>query len=395
MLKIVKYIFGFASFTITGKRLERFLNLAARSGINIWDIKKKSSDIFVCKVTAVDFKNLREFSRKSGVFLKLKSKHGLPFIINKLKRRPSLIAGPFCFYGVIYLLSLFVWNINIVGNFKLKEEEIIEAAAELGLAVGTPKGLIDAKIFEKNAMSKIKDLSWISVNLKGSSAFIELQEKKSAPERPKDKPCNIVAARSGQIVRVEVYSGNAEVKNGDAVAKGNLLVNGFVEDIFGKNTINRAEAKVFAITKHILREKLDFGQIEEFPTGKIINRRSVKFFGVKIPLTLAPKPKDNYQKEFSLNKLKIGESFLPITFYLERHVEYERKKILLTPDQTKEKIEERLKAREESEFRDMKILERSKKEKIQNGTCYADVTYVCEEDIAKKEEIIVNYHDSN
>ncbi|MDR0404978.1 MAG: sporulation protein YqfD [Oscillospiraceae bacterium] len=390
MFRIIKYIFGFASFTIKGKGSERFLNLVARANINIWDINRKSQEVFVCKVTAVDFKSLRKFSRKSHVLLRLKSKHGLPFIVNKFKRKPSLIVGPFCFWGIIYLLSLFVWDISVVGNVKLRQEEVAEAVEELGLTVGTPKGFVDPKILQKAVMCKMKDLSWISINIRGSLAVIELQEKNPVPDMlDKDKPCNIVAARPGQVTRIEAYKGSAEVKNGDAVAKGALLVNGFVEDAFGRITINHADARVFALTKYVLRERLDFNQKIEFPTGKVINRRTVRFFGLKIPLTLAPRPKEDYQKELFTDRVRFGKSFLPIIFYLEKCTEQEKSDVVLTTEQAGQKAEERLRQREELDFKDIKILKRNKREKVQNGTYYTEVTYECEEDIAKKEEIFM------
>ena len=45
-----------------------------------------------------------------------------------------------------------------------------------------------------------------------------------------ETPCNIKAAFSGQILRIEVYEGTAVAKVGEAVVEGQLLISGMVED---------------------------------------------------------------------------------------------------------------------------------------------------------------------
>ncbi|MDR0738637.1 MAG: sporulation protein YqfD [Oscillospiraceae bacterium] len=388
MLSILRYILGFAVFSIDGKNAERFLNLTVRSGINIWKIEKKTGKLFLAKITATNFKNLRNITKKFKVKIKLKSKHGFPFIFNKYKKRLGFLVGPICFVLIIYLLSFFIWNINVVGNKKLTEDEIIKATEELGLRVGTFKNSLDTELLEKNIMLKLADLSWLAVNLQGSSAKIEVKEKEEPPEIvPNEHPCNIISKKPGQITQIQAHTGKAEVKNGDSVAKGDLLINGFDQDNYGKSTINHATGKVFAITKRLLKEKVCFNQILYHNTKKVINRRSVEFFGLKIPLTIVPKPDENYKKELTVNKVRFNNLCLPIVFHKEKCIKQKKEKIMLNIEQAREKAQENLKRREEFEFKNAKILSTNIKERIENGIYYQDVEYTCEEDIAEESEI--------
>ena len=53
-----------------------------------------------------------------------------------------------------------------------------------------------------------------------------------APEFPDSTtPCNIVASQDGTIMGIEATVGVAEVRSGDAVLKGDLLISGITENL--------------------------------------------------------------------------------------------------------------------------------------------------------------------
>ncbi|MDR3178638.1 MAG: sporulation protein YqfD [Oscillospiraceae bacterium] len=390
MLTAIRYVLGFASFTVKGKNVEKFLSRVIKDGINIWDIRKDEYS-FYGRILAKDFKNLRDYKKKAEIRIKLRKKIGLPFLFNKYKKRPGLIIGPVCFYLIIQFLSLFIWNINIAGNNKISEREIIKTMEKLGVKVGSRIKSLDTELLEKKMLIKIKNISWISITAEGSCLNVEINEKKDAINiLSKNKPCNIVAAKQGQITRMQIFEGTATVKVGDAVAKGDLLVSGFLEDYYFKSSARHAEAKIYAITKHNITEKLNLNQILEVPTGKIINRINISFFGIKIPITLTPKPGENYKKELIIEEIKIGNSFLPIVLYKEKCVEKERKVKVLNFQEARKKALEDLQKIEETRFKGEKIIKRDIKDELKNGVYYSKISYVCEEDVAQKQEILIN-----
>ena len=64
------------------------------------------------------------------------------------------------------------------------------------------------ELLEQAAMVKLKDVSWMSINLQGSVASVELKERDVPPEAvPMTEPCNLKASYPGQVVRLEVISG--------------------------------------------------------------------------------------------------------------------------------------------------------------------------------------------
>jgi similar to stage IV sporulation protein len=392
VIRLIRYFFGFVLFKIEGKYIERFLNLAASNAINLWDVKSYK-DTFLAKTFAGEYKNLRFFAKKSKVRLKIIHKYGMPFFVNQYKNRLGLVVGPFCFAIIIYVLSLFIWNVDVkvFDAVNIDDAQVLKIMKDIGLYSGSLKNNVDAKILANSAMEKLKDVAWLSININGCNANIEVQERVAPPELvSKDKPCNIKAARGGQIIRMEIYEGTAEVKNGSAVDEGDLLVNGFVENSLGINTLKHARAKIFAKTKHVLHQKMPLEQQETVFMPKTIKRKSINFFGMNMPLNLTFTPsKQNYERELKIHKAKLNERTMPITFYEEIWTQKYVKNITLSLDQAREKIRNMLVERTKKEFNRKKILSYNEKESFQNGILHTDAIYICEEDIAQQEEIML------
>lgn len=375
-------------FTAIGPFPERFINLTARAGINFFNIRKIGG-VFFASVMISEYRTLRIIARKSSMKIKIQEKHGLPFIINRYKKRLGLFVGVVAFAAIIYFLSLFVWSVDVSGNSSIEEAEVRGILSESGVGVGTLKRKVDTNMLEKTAMARLDNLSWVSVNLNGSSLSFELKERVVPPELlPKDKPCNVKSTMDGQVIRMEVYKGKAEVANGDAITKGQLLVNGVVEDTFGGNMVTHAKAKVFAATRHVLKEEIDMIYAEDVPTDRIVNRRCLTVFGFDVPVTLNPVPKGRYKREIYIEDMRVNGVKIPITMYTEKWIKHQRCEVKLSRQDAIQKANERLKRREEIELGHVKILSQDKTEKLFENKYVMIVNYSCEEDVAVQEEIM-------
>ena len=389
MLKIIRLFWGYVVFVVSGAFPERFMNLTARAGISLFDVKKKGNKLY-CSAMASEYRTLKKLSKKSSVKIKIKEKHGLPFFINKYKKRKGIFVGIICFGMVLYFLSLYVWSINISGNNTIDNQTLTMLMENLGVGVGTLKSEIDIPIIEKNIMNKFENISWVSVNIKGSTLNLELKERIDPPELvPKSKPCNVKSTNNGQVIRMEVYEGTPEVNNGDAVVKGQLLINGVVEDDFGVCNIKHADAKVYALTKHEIRKEVDLCETKKVFTGKNVIRKRLKLFGIELPLTLVASPGKEYEKNMYINNIKINEVSLPITYYKEVWYQFYNKKEILKKEEAKDKAMKELEQEEKKELKDMKIINRNITQKEQNSKILIIADYICEENIAVCEEINV------
>lgn len=388
LLKIIRWLWGYVAFAAKGAFPERFINLTAKAGISLWDIKKENS-IFSASVLAGEYKNLRPLARKAKIKLKIKEKHGLPFILNKYKYRSGLFIGIILFFVVIYSLSLFVWDIEIEGNIDIEDTQVKQTLSELGLSKGKLIKKLDIPIIEQGAMQKLSNVSWISINLDGCLATVSIKERIIPPDiLPEDRPCNIKANHDGQIMNLEVYKGTPLVKNGDAVLKGQLLVSGVVEDNFGNNNVYHAVARAYAYTKRCVEKEVDLKQIDYERTGKIVKRKKINLFGIDLPLSLSAVPKCHYEKEIIDKDIKILNSQLPINIYEEIYYEQKGNEVVLSKDEAINKVKCLFDEYENENMQDIKILDRQKKEWMNEEKYKAQITYYCLEDIAISEEIV-------
>lgn len=388
IIKAIRWICGYVSFKLTGEFPERFVNNVARERINLWDLKKIDGSLYA-KVLASDYKLLRSRSRKANSKIRIKKKYGWPFFAFKYKRRIGIIIGTIIFIGILKFLSLHIWNINVYGNEVITTAEITAVMKDLGVKPGILKSHIDSAILKQEVMSKINDISWMSININGSCVNVSIKEKIKSPELvEKGEPCNIVASSEGQIERFESYCGQPTVKEGDAVTKGQILISGIIQEE-GKTNLVGAEGKVFAKTKHKIIEKVKMNQLYAVDSGKIVKKLRINTMGKEISLTPWRSIDDQYRIEESSNKLNLFGVELPVIINQELCYHQKCEEKILSQDEAAKYMDEIIKKREE-ELKDVKIISKDIENREDKEEFISEVTFTCIENIGEKQKISLN-----
>ena len=76
--------------------------------------------------------------------------------------------------------SLFIWNIDIIGNSRISKEELLQTLKDNGLKVGEFKDNIRTKEIVDNIRLKRDDIAWIGVEIKGTNAIVKVVEADEA-----------------------------------------------------------------------------------------------------------------------------------------------------------------------------------------------------------------------
>jgi similar to stage IV sporulation protein len=149
--------------------------------------------------------------------------------------------------------------------------------------VGAKISELDVDAIETRTLIECKKLSWITINIQGTYANIQIRE---AGKRPNEilgaKPSNLVATRDGQIDRLELFSGNAMVRHGDVVKKGDILVSGVWDSNHYGMFITRSSGKVFARTKREFRVEIPFEYERKTVKESKIKAKYLIFFSKEI-----------------------------------------------------------------------------------------------------------------
>lgn len=248
LVTVIRFIKGYVVFKAEKGFLERFVNLCTKNGIHLWNVTVENNILTAC-VSINSFKKLRPLVRKSGVRVKIVRKSGLIFQYRRYNKRIGLAIGIVVFAMFHLIMSQFVWCIDVSGNNLISKEEIIEQAINQGLKQGTFKrGFNEVKAAREIAASYDGKVTWLSINIKGSMAIIELRESNKIIGEIEDKsPCNIVADFNGIILSVDNYRGDAAVTVGNGVKEGDMLISGVIINEDFSTTYYKAKGKITAL----------------------------------------------------------------------------------------------------------------------------------------------------
>ncbi len=317
IIKFIRFLFGYVTFTAKGGFPERFVNLCTKNKIPLWNMRKEKDTVFA-DTTVKAYKSIRKCAKKSGVRVKLSKKHGLPFFIGANRTRVGLCIGFAVAVVTVSFLSTMVWNITVSGNKTLTDEQILEAFSHCGVKIGARASSISSQQAEYQAKKELPLIAWASVNVKGSSVEIVVSELTLAPEFPDtSSPCNIIADEDGTVISVETASGKEQVKSGDAVLKGDLLISGITENLDGTYNLKSARGKVFAKVK---KELTACYENEKFLRQTDFSKRYILcVFSLEIPLGVPLKEDEVFTQESYLSN---GKTTLPLGIITQRACSY-------------------------------------------------------------------------
>lgn len=385
MLLFWRFLNGYLKISFCGDNSPLLLNAAVKNRVKIWDLKYKNNCI-TGNILIKDFLKLRKIKRGIKCSVKILEKKGLVFHTKKYVNRIGFFCGAALFFIILYILSNFVWIININGNKLLTDKEILNSCKEIGVFEGKNKGKINCKYDAQRLMLQQKNIAWCSLNIEGSILTVNLTEVKSNDKKEREAPSNIVASSSGIISKIDAKSGNVAVKIGDTVAKGDLLVSGIVNNMSSTLFVH-SDATVTAQTVRTYSAQADYIQ-EINSVIKTKTHKTVDFFGVKMPLYLGSvKGECNYSKSvencYCLNKR------IPISIATEKYELLSNKMVEYTYEQLYEILFQDI----ENQVKSDKLI--SYKETNRNAVStekgiLLTVTYSCEENIALQNEILLD-----
>lgn len=214
ILKLIYMFFaGYVYVSVEGFFIERFINICRNKNIILQDLHRENNAYIKFKLLKSDFKEVRHIAKKSKCKVKIEKKKGIPFFINRYRKRKVFAVAVFAIAIFVFTLTKFIWNIEVNGNVNIPKEEIIEMAKENGISIGTYKTKIDVEKISNSIMLKRDDLAWIGISVQGTNVIITVKEAIEKPEIiDKDEVCNIISNKKATISKIIVHNGTARVK---------------------------------------------------------------------------------------------------------------------------------------------------------------------------------------
>lgn len=277
MLRPLLFLFGYRRLRMGISYAGEVVELCRRGGFVYRNLSFCGEHVCF-DASLLTAKKIRSACEDRGIPIVSEEMGGLPALFLRYRRRVGGLIGALCFCLIVFCSGRVVWDVRVEGNRRLSDREVIDGLRVCGLRIGSVISELDTTALENRMLIESDEISWISVNLRGTVAHVEIRETEFPPEEEEFIASNLIAAEDGQIEWLEDVRGNVAVKVGDVVGKGELLVGGLYETADGTLRYARAHGKVLARTKRTFSVEIPLTYEKKVYTGEVKVEKSLIFF---------------------------------------------------------------------------------------------------------------------
>ena len=386
------YVLGAVTVLVPFPSVPRFINLCVAKNVLYTDFSPAEKGVFFT-LRSSSAKKLLAAAEVRGIEFTITRERGIPQFLRRYRQRFGMLLGILCAVLAVFFAERLVWDGRVTGNERLTTAYVKELLEEEGFGVGSYIPLVNTDRIENRILLRSEQVSWISVNITGNVAEVQIREREAAEEREKvTNPANLVAAKAGMIEEVRVLRGNVVVQAGKLVKKGDLLVSGLYDSNRVGFRYTRAAGQVMArVTDEFLIEiPYEYEGIRY--TGEEYCDKSLNFFGFSMNFS------KNSRKEGVLyDKISIVENCSlfeglrsPIEKRTDRYLAYERVNLTRSPAEAQELAYLALEKRLAGISEDGVILRRSVVPRLLEDSFTLYCVVVSVEDIASVSEFEVD-----
>lgn len=387
---LLRLLFGYVRIEIEGYYVERFINICTNQNILIWNLKREKGVKLYLNIGIQDFKNLSQIARKTNCKVKILKKKGIPFLLNRYKKRKIFALFLVIVICAICVSSKYVWNVEIRVEDNLPLENIEQDIEEAGITKGILKSNIQTEQIINELRLKRDDIAWMGIDIEGTNVIVSIVKADESPAILDNSDyCNIIASKSGIITKITAQNGTALVQVGDTVQQGDILIAGYMEgkytDTRYVHSLGEVEAKVwYEKTKEVKLKKNIYTE-----TGETENKYQINFNDYAIKLYKKLSNFEFYETTSEEKNLKIFKDFylpISITKITNKEMNQENKTYTLE-EATKVGIEELSQQIEEQIQEKENIVGKNVKTVEGENSVVVTVTYEVIEKIGENQKI--------
>ncbi len=216
---------------LRGHMLEKFVGRALREGVSFQTVMRTGAHEMLLAVSAKDADRVLVMAEEYRMDLTVVSEAGRPLWRRRFRERGTLLLG--IALGIMLTVSFTarIWRVEAVSLDGMADEEMLKAierhAAEWGAGPGALRAALDSDALAMDIQARWPGLTHVSVRLNGVYLMVEIASEEPAPEiYDISAGRDLVAARDAVIVHVEPLAGMAQVRAGDTVRRGQVLIRG-------------------------------------------------------------------------------------------------------------------------------------------------------------------------
>ena len=317
-------------FVISSLNTEKIINKLCEKYC-IFNLEKNEKNTSFCCLKK-DRKKINKILQRSG--FEIKSNNFVGFF-KHLKNIFSygIICGIFLSFIFFIISSFFITDILILGNVNYTYQDVIGVLEQNGVKKGATKYSVDTQKLQNDILN-IRYISYASVIIKGNALVVNLKEQLTNLEVVNiGEFLPIVSNYDCKITSINLIQGTPNVKVGDIVRIGQVLVEPYTIDASGKKLSVQPLADISADVW--ITSSIDFfdKKIIKQRTGNVVVNCSVTFLGKEVYVQRKNVVFENY--EIEEKERYLSTTLMPIkikytNFYeynlVERDIDFEENK---------------------------------------------------------------------
>jgi similar to stage IV sporulation protein len=269
------------------------------------------------------------------------------YIAFKYRKHYSFLIGILLAALIIRGINLYLWDIALNGNSLYSDQYIDNYLTSIGIRTCMRLDEIDCNWLESKIRADFDGVTWVSVSKSGTRLTISIKENDGVVETSeKQSYSDIYAGADGTVETIIVRSGTPQVKKGDTVSEGQLLVSGeiVIADAYG---VEMAVLQTNADADIYIRTTIDYNDCiyrdyrQKEYTGVTRTTLIADAFGKEITLFNHRTEDDWDVANETLDVVLFGKIALPIKLNILKYNQYVINDKLYTDDEMTELLQER------------------------------------------------------
>ncbi|NLG05327.1 MAG: sporulation protein YqfD, partial [Clostridia bacterium] len=198
--RFMMFMKGYLKIRIQGCSPERFLNLCNHKCIYLWEIRR-INDCYEAYVYVEDFRKIKQIVKKTRTCVRILEREGFPFFLYRYKNRKLFFAGIVIAILILYVLSLYIWQIEISQNVRITDDQILRLLSEYQIEPGIKKSELDCQLIEKMIRKEFDEVVWAAASQDGARLLIMINENETAQKKEEmPKSQDIYAPYAGKVL---------------------------------------------------------------------------------------------------------------------------------------------------------------------------------------------------
>ena len=382
ILRLTRWICGSRDYRVT-ENIDKAANILSTSGTNFRSLRRVGDELTFSLMRS-QCSMIESALDSDGVPYEITVERGLPKLLGKYKKRIGIPIGAVLFFLILFASEQFIWSFEVIGNDKISSGEILERLDELGCGVGSYIHSIDFDTLHSDFLLGGDDFAWISVNLRGTHAVVEVRELEApSMEIDENVPYNLVASEDGIVEYIEILRGQKIAREEELVRKGELLASGLEEMKHGLR-LTHARGTVTAKVKRDILIEIPLESTVREATGRRYSEKYLNFFGISIKIFAnTSNLPANCDKIIREDQLRFFDTVtVPITVVETVYREYEDVPVILSEDEARERAYSELRRKCAEIAADAELVSREISAGLRDGVYVIECELTVVKDIA-------------